>query len=354
MDVSVVIVDWHQPELTRRAVRSVLSQRVDASVEVVLVVNEADDDTVAAYRADLPGVTVIAERTNAGFAGGVARGIAAASGETVVLLNNDAVADHGFLDRGLAVLAAGGPTVAAVAATAVLEGRFVRTPADAPRSATDLVADAPRAATDLVARDGARWHRAEVGETLVNGTGVVLDRSGNGRDRDWLRPVDDAPEHAPLFGFSGGAVFLRRGPLDEVGGFDESLFMYYEDLDVAWRLRLAGYDVRSAPDAVVVHRHAASSASDGPLVRTQSMRNRLLVVVRNGSRRLVTRVVLRTLVRLVLDLVRPSGAQLTPAAWRGIVLEAPAALRRARRLRRGDAVGEAARRTVERLLDPTG
>lgn len=343
MDVSVVIVDWHQPELTRRAVRSVLSQRVDATVEVVLVVNEADDETVAAYRADLPEVTVVAEPTNAGFAGGVARGIAAASGETIVLLNNDAVADHGFLDRGLAVLAAGGPTVAAVAATAVLEGHFVRTPVDAPHSAEDLVAP-----------DGARWHRAEVGETLVNGTGVVLDRSGNGRDRDWLRPVDDAPEHAPLFGFSGGAVFLRRGPLDEVGGFDESLFMYYEDLDVAWRLRLAGYDVRSAPDAVVVHRHAASSASDGPLVRTQSMRNRLLVVVRNGSRPLVARVVLRTLARLVLDLVRPSGAQLTPAAWRRIVLEAPAALRRARRLRRGDAVGEAARRAVERLLDPTG
>ncbi|MDN4646967.1 glycosyltransferase family 2 protein [Curtobacterium sp. PsM8] len=342
MDVSVVIIDWHQPELTRRAVESVLSQRVDASVEVVLVVNEADDATVAAYRADLPDVVVVPEPTNSGFAGGVVRGIAASSGEVVVLLNNDAVADHGFLDRGLAVLAAGGPRVAAVAATVVLEGRFAPVPAGDPRSADDLVAP-----------DGRRWRRAEVGQTLVNGTGVVLDRSGNGRDRDWLRPLDDGPEAAPLFGFSGGAAFLRRELLDAVGGFDPSLFMYYEDLDVAWRLRLAGYEVRHAPDAVVVHRHAASSGSDSPLVRSQSMRNRLAVVLRNASAGFALRVVVRTAGRLVRDLLRPSSAQLTPAAWWRLCREAPAVLRHARRARRGDGVGAAVRRRVEASLEST-
>ncbi|WIB25328.1 glycosyltransferase family 2 protein [Curtobacterium sp. MCSS17_015] len=341
MDVSVVIIDWHQPELTRRALASVLSQRVDGSVEVVLVVNEADDATVARYRADHPDVVVVAEPTNTGFAGGVVRGIAASSGEVVVLVNNDAVADHGFLDRGLAVLAAAGPRVAAVAATAVLEGRFV--PID-PATA--------RSADDLVAADGRRWRRAETGQTLVNGTGVVLDRSGNGRDRDWLRPLDDAPEPAPLFGFSGGAVFLRRGPLTEVGGFDPSLFMYYEDLDVAWRLRLAGYEIRHAPDAVVVHRHAASSGSDSPLVRSQSMRNRLAVVLRNASAGFALRVVVRTAGRLVRDLLRPASAQLTPAAWWRLCREAPAVLRHARRARRADGFDAAARRRVEAALAP--
>jgi GT2 family glycosyltransferase len=337
VDASVIIIDWHQPALTRRAIESVLSQRVDAETEVVLVVNEADDATVAAYRADHPGIVVVPEPTNSGFAGGVARGIRAASGEVLVLLNNDAVADHGFLDRGLAALAAGGPRTAAVAATAVLEGGFAPVPEGA-----------ARADDDLVALDGRRWRRTETGgQTLVNGTGVVLDRNGNGHDRDWLRPIDAAPEHAPLFGFSGGAAFLRRDALAEVGGFDESLFMYYEDLDVAWRLRLAGYTIGAAPDAVVVHRHAASSGSDAPLVRFQSMRNRLAVTARNGSGRMLARVAARTAVRLVRDLLRPGAAQLTPAAWRRLVLEAPAVLRRARRLRRGDGHGSAVRRHVE-------
>jgi len=340
VDVSVVIVDWHQPDLTRRAVGSVLSQRVDASVEVVLVVNDADDDTVRSYREDFPALVVVPEPTNAGFAGGVARGLAASSGAVVVLVNNDAVADHGFLDRGLAALAAGGPTTAAVAATAVLEGRFA-----------PVVPGASRSDDDLVAADGRRWRRVETGGvTLVNGTGVVLDRSGNGRDRDWLRPVDDAPEHAPLFGFSGGAAFLRRAAVDAVGGFDESLFMYYEDLDLAWRLRLAGYRIGAAPDAVVVHRHAASSGSDSPLVRYQSMRNRLVVTARDATDRMVGRVVARTVVRMVRDLAQPARAQLTPGAWWRLVREAPAALRRARRLRRVDGHDAQARRRVESLL----
>jgi len=282
----------------------------------------------------------VPEPTNAGFAGGVARGLAASSGAVVVLVNNDAVADHGFLDRGLAALAAGGPTTAAVAATAVLEGRFA-----------PVVPGASRSDDDLVAADGRRWRRVETGGvTLVNGTGVVLDRSGNGRDRDWLRPVDDAPEHAPLFGFSGGAAFLRRAAVDAVGGFDESLFMYYEDLDLAWRLRLAGYRIGAAPDAVVVHRHAASSGSDSPLVRYQSMRNRLVVTARDATDRMVGRVVARTLVRMVRDLAQPARAQLTPGAWWRLVREAPAALRRARRLRRVDGHDAQARRRVESLL----
>ena len=339
VDVSVIIVDWHQPELTRRAVASVLSQRVDAAVELVLVVNEADDDTVAAYRADPPSVVVVPERTNAGFAGGVSRGLAAATGDVVVLLNNDAVADHGFLDRGLAALRAGGERVAAVAATVVLEGGFAPVP-----PGTDPEPD------DLVAPHGGRWRRTPAGRTLVNGTGVVLDRSGNGRDRDWLRPLQDAPETAPLFGFSGGAVFLRRAALEAVGGFDESLFMYYEDLDVAWRLRLAGFEVRHAPDAVATHRHAASSGSDSPLVRYQSMRNRLAVVLRNGSPALVGRVVLRTLARLVRDVLRPAGAQLTTGQWLRFVREAPGIVRHARRARRRDGVDGSARRAVEALL----
>ncbi|WP_181429105.1 glycosyltransferase family 2 protein [Curtobacterium sp. MCSS17_008] len=341
MDVSVVIVDWHQPELTRRAIDSVLAQRVDAAVEVVLVVNEADEPTVTAYRADLPSVVVVPEPANTGFAGGVARGIAAAGAPVVVLLNNDAVADHGFLDRGLAALAAGGDRVAAVAATVVLEGGFVPVP----------VGGVP-GPDDLVAGDGRRWRRDPDGRTLVNGTGVVLDRVGNGRDRDWLRPLQDAPEQAPLFGFSGGAVFLRRDALADVGGFDETLFMYYEDLDVSWRLRLAGYEVRHAPDAVATHRHAASSGSDSPLVRYQSMRNRLAVVLRNGSSGMVRRVVLRTLARAASDLLRPATAQLTRAQWVRLGREAPAVVGHARRARRGDRVGRAARRAVESLLDP--
>ncbi|KQO62163.1 glycosyltransferase family 2 protein [Curtobacterium sp. Leaf261] len=337
MLASVIIVDWKRADLTDRAVRSVLAQRTDHDVELVLVVNEADPGDVARFRADHPRAVVVPVTRNEGFAGGVTRGIAAATGEVVVLLNNDAVADNGFVDAGLAALTAAGPGTAAVAGTAVLEGTFVRaTGADLP--------------DDLVAADGTRWRRDSPGVALVNGTGVVLTVDGNGRDRDWLTPIEGARETTALFGFSGGAAFVRRSALDAVGGFDESLFMYYEDVDLSWRFRLAGFEVGHAPHAVVVHRHAGSSGSDSPLVRYQSLRNRLAVVLRDGSTRLVLRVVARTVLRWARDVARPDGAQLAPSQWRRFGLEARGIVRHARRARRADGFAPADRRRVEALL----
>jgi GT2 family glycosyltransferase len=337
VDASVIVIDWHRPELTRRALDSILAQRTSRSVETVLVVNEADPAQVAAFRADYPAVVVVEEPTNSGFAGGVVRGMAAATGDVIVLVNNDAVADNAFLERGLAMLDAVPEQVAALAATTVLEGTFVR-------------ATGPGGPDDLVATDGGRWRRSEGGSSLLNGSGVVLDTDGNGRDRDWLGDLEGTRERAHLFGFSGGAAFLRRGPLAAVGGFDPDLFMYYEDVDVSWRLRLAGWDIRHVPDAVVVHRHAGSSGSDSQLVRYQSMRNRLAVVLRDGSMPMVRRVVLRTLLRAAADMVRPGTAQLSRSAWLRLGREARGIVRNARRLRRSDGFSEARRREVERAV----
>jgi GT2 family glycosyltransferase len=340
MLASVVVVDWKRADLTTRAVESVLAQRTEHDVELVLVVNEADPADVERFRADIPRAVVVPVAHNAGFAGGVTAGIAASTGEVVVLLNNDAVADNGFVEAGIAALVAAGPQTAAVAGTAVLEGTFTR-------------ADA-RGSDDLVAVDGTRWRRADpdgpAGVALVNGTGVVLTRDGNGRDRDWLTPIEGARETLPVFGFSGGAAFIRRGALDAVGGFDESLFMYYEDVDLSWRFRLAGWDVGHAPHAVVVHRHAGSSGSDSVLVRSQSIRNRLAVVLRDASPAMIARVVARTVLRWGLDVVRPSRAQLPPSAWRRLGREARGIVRHARRARRADGFTAADRRRVEALL----
>ncbi|WP_066515864.1 glycosyltransferase [Curtobacterium ammoniigenes] len=373
MDASVIVIDWHQPVLTRRALDAILGQRTEWRFEVVLVVNDADDETVSAYRVDYPAIRLVTSRANTGFAGGVTLGLAAADGAIAVLVNNDAVPDHGFLERGRIMLEASGPRVAALAATAVLEGSFRRVPSGGTADAHDLVAPGGvrwRRATALAAADGGEANlqadsdpaalRADggeaslrgpsVGESLINGTGVVLDRTGNGRDRDWLAPVEGPRETTPLFGFSGGAAFLRRAALEEVGGFDPWLFMYYEDVDVSWRLRLAGYDIRSVPDAVIVHRHAASSASSGTLVRYQSMRNRLAVVLRNGSAGLIVRVLARTVARAAIDLARPESAQLERTAWLRLLREAPGLVRHARSRRQGDGVNRAQRRVVEALL----
>jgi len=341
MELSVIVVDWRRPEITERclvALHAAVPEGV--GVEVVLVRNEASDDAAPWWRERFPGVVVVSSPTNLGFAGGVALGLAAASSGIVVLVNNDAVPAPGFLAAGLRTLQRSGPDVAAVTGRLVLEGRF--RPARAEDDADDV----------LVGLRGERWARADEGVELLNSTGVVLTRTGNGHDRDWLAPASrSAASLGDPFGFSGGAVFLRRGPLEAVGGFDPSLFMYYEDLDVAWRLRLADFRTVHEPAAVVVHRHAGSSASGGVFVRQQSTLNRLAVVARNGSSTFLVRVVARTVARLVRDLLSArEGRHLPLAAWSCLARSAPAAVVRARRLRRADGVPGRRRRELERTL----
>jgi len=96
-----------------------------------------------------------------------------------------------------------------------------------------------------------------------------------------------------IFGGCGGAVAYRRAMLDQVGMFDESFFMYCEDVDLNWRSQLAGWKCWYTPEAVVYHKLSATGG--GPLASYYTGRNTLWVLVKNypGSllRRYGTRIV---------------------------------------------------------------
>jgi GT2 family glycosyltransferase len=127
--------------------------------------------------------------------------------------------------------------------------------------ALDQRPDAAAAASRMVGLDGA-----------VISVGVGLTASGHGVD---LPSTDGAP-----FGFCGGAVLLRTAALREVGGVPARFFCYYEDTDTAWRLRLAGHTIVAVPDAVVTHRHGASTRPGSRQFHLWNERNRLAMLIR--------------------------------------------------------------------------
>jgi GT2 family glycosyltransferase len=110
---------------------------------------------------------------------------------------------------------------------------------------------------------------------------VSLTAGGYGRDRGGGAP-DGAPYDRPaeVFGFSGGAAVLRTAAVRSVGGLPPEFFLYYEDTDLSWRLRLAGFRIRYQPAAVVWHRHAASSDRNSEAFAYYNERNRLLMLLR--------------------------------------------------------------------------
>jgi cellulose synthase/poly-beta-1,6-N-acetylglucosamine synthase-like glycosyltransferase len=88
-------------------------------------------------------------------------------------------------------------------------------------------------------------------------------------------------EPADVFGASAGAALYRREVFEKVGRFDADFVAYYEDLDLAWRARLAGWEARYAPASVVHHKYSASSSPRSPWKTYQGERNRIWNLVQN-------------------------------------------------------------------------
>lgn len=182
---------------------------------------------------------------------------------------------------------------------------------------------------------------------VINNVGSNLYENGFGGDRGFLEPDQGQyAQPAEVFAWCGGAVLLHGRYLDEVGLFDERLFLYYEDTDLSWRGRLAGWTYLYVPTSIVRHRHAQSSGLHSPVFRYHTERNRILVLAKNAPAPLAARAVLGVFRRIAAfglrDLIlRPLTLRMPVRAeaahqWRvmrGVVERLPAMLRDRRAIR---------------------
>lgn len=235
--VTVVVVTWQGRHLVGACLASLRAQTLPH--QLVVVDNASTDGTADFLAAEHPEATVFTTAENLGFAGGVEAGLAAVETPYAALLNNDAEADPGWLEALVAHLDAH-PEAAAVTSRMVL-------------------ADRPE---------------------ILNNTGVLLLAGGYGTDRGFGEPVGTYSEADEVFGFSGGAAALRMTAVRAVGGFARRFFLYYEDTDLSWRLRLAGWTVRYEPRAVVRHQHSATVDQRSESFAFHNERNRLLTLLR--------------------------------------------------------------------------
>jgi N-acetylglucosaminyl-diphospho-decaprenol L-rhamnosyltransferase len=203
--------------------------------DVVLVDNGSSDDSVELARRELPEVTVLELGENLGFGPALNRAVAAHPADAVILLNNDAEPAPRFVEALLDGLGAGVDSVAGV----LLQER------------------APE---------------------LIDSAGVVADATLMGFDYLHGEPAAAAEGAADPLGPTGGAALYRREAFEAVGGFDERIFLYYEDLDLSLRLAAAGGHCRLAPEARALHAYSASlgAASAAKYQRTGWSRGYML------------------------------------------------------------------------------
>ena len=212
--IDVVIVAYNRYDLTCKCLRHLQAQTVEH--HVIVVDNGSTDDTRALLRSDWPEVQLECFDRNQHFPIACNRGVAGGSGEIVVLLNNDIDCHADFLER----------------LTAPMQDATVG-------SVASLV----------LQRDGEQ----------IDAVGLSSDVTLSAFARLRGLPAADADGELPtLMGPGGGSAAYRRAAWEQIGGLDEALLFYMEDVDLALRLRIAGWRSVAAPSAVCMHLGSAT------------------------------------------------------------------------------------------------
>ena len=265
---AVIILNWNGERLLREYLPEVLRTTPENRASVIVADNGSTDGSRELLRRDFPQVEVWEFPENYGFAEGYNVAIARASEyPTVVLLNSDVAPDPGWIEA-LQEYMDDHPEVAACQPKLL--------------SYTDPSRfEYAGAAGGFIDRNGYPYCRGRIFDTCETDSGQY----------DTPLKVDWA---------TGACLFVRRELYLRVGGLDKAFFAHMEEIDLCWRLRLAGYDIAAVPAATVRHLGGGSLPAENPRKTYLNFRNNLLMLHKNlpdatRGRRLFRRRLLDTL-----------------------------------------------------------
>lgn len=224
-DVSIIIVNWNAREYLEGCLRSLQNGHRGVSYEILVVDNASDDGSVAMVAQRFPGVQVISNGHNCGFAKANNQGIRQSRGRHILLLNPDTVVFPGALEEMV---------------------RFLD-------SRPDVGAVGPRmlSAKGETQESFSRFPGLRL---LLRGLGIVL--AGSYYKRERIRSLE--PRQVDWVG--GACLMVKREALDEVGLLDEEFFMYWEEADLCLRLRRRNWKTYYLPRPRVMHYQGRSAA----------------------------------------------------------------------------------------------
>lgn len=217
--LSVVILNWNGRRHLERYLPSVVAH-TEGDAEVVVADNGSTDDSLQWLRLNYPDVRVIRLDRNYGFAGGYNRALREVASEYVLLLNSDVEVTAGWWQPLVEVL---------------------DTESDVAAVAPKLLADMERTKFEYAGAAGGFIDY--LGYPFCRGrilSNVEEDRGQYDNRRD-------------IFWASGAAMCCRRELFESLGGFDEDFFAHMEEIDLQWRMQLAGWRIVVEPKSVVYH-----------------------------------------------------------------------------------------------------
>ena len=240
--VSIVIVTYNSSYYIENCLRSLL--RIEYKpVEIIIVDCASNDDTLKILSRYEKKINLIKSGKNLGYSGGCNLGAKNSSGKYLLFLNPDTVVDIKFLK----------PLVAKI------EKEDEKTVACQP----------------LVYL---------LKEKKINLSGKITNYLGF----DWVRDFNETnySEDKELVSLSGSAFLIKSTIFQKAGGYDELYFMYYEDTDLSWRLRLMGFNFLFVPESIVYHDYKYVPKEEYLSMKKKiylNERNRIITLLKNYS-----------------------------------------------------------------------
>lgn len=238
--VSVIIPNWNGYQLLEDCLTSLIKQTFE-DFEIILVDNNSTDDSLKYVESNFPQVKIIKLNKNFGFAKAINEGVRASGAKYVAFLNNDTSVDKDWL-KSLVKCANHNPE--AISVNSKLLNFYNR--------------------------------------KIIDGVGILINEVGQAKSIAWQQ--EDTGQYSKeqyIFGATGGGALFEREDFIKVGLFDESYFMYFEEVDFAFRAQFLGYKSVFCPQAIVFHKHKATAKKKPQYIEYWQFRNMTQTIIKD-------------------------------------------------------------------------
>ncbi len=232
--ISAIIVNWNDKQVTSACIRSLMAQDC-TPVEIIVCDNGSTDGSVAFLKSTFPDIHLIENNENLGFGPALNRGLKVARGDHLIFLNNDLVLAPDCL-RQLSKALDSNPWLGGMVPKILFENK--------------------------------NGHINSFGVD-IHYTGIACPHLFDAADSSKMKPYETA---------CGGIFMFPRSIYEATEGFDPDLFLYHEDHDFSWRIRLLGYRIETCPEAVMSHQYKFNK---GVFKFYSSEKNRLVLLLKN-------------------------------------------------------------------------
>lgn len=245
--VAVVIVHWNRRELLERFLPA-LMKTTYPNVEIVVADNSSDDDSLAFLSENYPAIKVVLNDKNYGYAGGYNQSLQHVDADYYVLLNNDIEVPPGWLEPIIDVMS----------------------------NDTKIAAAQPKV---LDYNNHKKFEYAGAGGGYIDVFGYAFCR---GRLFEVLETDNNQyDETTSVFWSTGACMIVQAKVFKQLGGFDEHFFAHMEEIDLCWRMQLAGYKLKIVPQSTVYHVGGGTLNKQSPQKTYLNFRNNLIMLTKN-------------------------------------------------------------------------